>query len=302
MPGKNGYEVAAFVKQHAAAGAHSGRAADRRVRAGRRGPARAVGCDGVLAKPFEPQLVIGRVRELLARGSARAASGARRRRQPAAAAAPANRAADQLDDYFDRLDAAFAKLERVGPDSSDPDACGDAGTGRGAEAESDRSCPNIGKGVLGHVERAHRRSGFDRLRIHRRQFEPSRRGGRRPRRPLSPVEPADVTNPVGRPVSHVMPATEAFARVAGMPSKAQRATVVRAARRAGAPETCRRPADDVIDAVVAKVDRPDGRRADASRRARRCRTPRPRGDRPDQAMPGRGACAGVADPRRRLET
>src|SRR5260370_19968152 len=36
--------------------------------------AAATGCDGVLAKPFEPQLVIGRVKELLARPRHAAAS------------------------------------------------------------------------------------------------------------------------------------------------------------------------------------------------------------------------------------
>ena len=40
MPGKNGYEVAQYVKQIAEARAHSGRAADRRVRAGRSGARR----------------------------------------------------------------------------------------------------------------------------------------------------------------------------------------------------------------------------------------------------------------------
>ena len=40
MPGANGYEVAQYVKQIAAARAHSGRPADRRVRAGRPGAGR----------------------------------------------------------------------------------------------------------------------------------------------------------------------------------------------------------------------------------------------------------------------
>ena len=65
MPGKNGYEVAKYVKQSpklshipvvlltgAFEPVDQARAAE-------------VGCDGVLAKPFEPQLVIGRVKELL---------------------------------------------------------------------------------------------------------------------------------------------------------------------------------------------------------------------------------------------
>jgi CheY-like chemotaxis protein len=67
MPGRNGYEVAQYIRQtpHLAhipvvllTGAFEpvdqARAAE-------------AGCDGVLAKPFEPQLVISRVKELLAR-------------------------------------------------------------------------------------------------------------------------------------------------------------------------------------------------------------------------------------------
>src|SRR5437763_9862647 len=69
MPGKNGYEVAQYVKRspHLAhipvvllTGAFEpvdqARAAE-------------AGCDGILAKPFEPQLVITRVKELLGRGA-----------------------------------------------------------------------------------------------------------------------------------------------------------------------------------------------------------------------------------------
>ena len=42
-----------------------------RVRADRPGEGGRAGCDGVLAKPFEPQLVISRVKELLARAARR---------------------------------------------------------------------------------------------------------------------------------------------------------------------------------------------------------------------------------------
>src|SRR5580692_2346811 len=67
MPGKNGYEVAQFIKQTPAL-AHIPvvllTGAFEPVDQAR---ATAAGCDGVLAKPFEPQLVIGRVKELLAR-------------------------------------------------------------------------------------------------------------------------------------------------------------------------------------------------------------------------------------------
>src|SRR5256885_14870986 len=71
MPGRDGYEVAAYVK-------HTPRLAHIPVvlLTGAFEPvdqprANAAGCDGVLAKPFEPQLVIGRVKELLAKAPPR---------------------------------------------------------------------------------------------------------------------------------------------------------------------------------------------------------------------------------------
>src|SRR6478609_7125653 len=66
MPERNGYEVAAFIKGTPAL-AHIPvvllTGAFEPVDEGR---ARSVGCDGVLVKPFEPQLVITRVKDLLA--------------------------------------------------------------------------------------------------------------------------------------------------------------------------------------------------------------------------------------------
>ncbi len=91
---------------------------------------RAAGCDGVLAKPFEPQLLIARVRELLAgsqrkaappavlpaptpRVASQAASASDHQAGPPAAPGPLQgdrpeATAVSLDDYFDQLDAAFA--------------------------------------------------------------------------------------------------------------------------------------------------------------------------------------------------
>jgi len=125
MPGKNGYEVAQYIRQspklsHIPVVLLTG--AFEPVDQARASEA---GCDGVLAKPFEPQMVIGRVKELLAKG--RGAGGplevAAPAAQPAAApepaaapwgspfgdqlSAPAGAPAPPLDDYFDRLDAAF---------------------------------------------------------------------------------------------------------------------------------------------------------------------------------------------------
>ena len=129
MPGKNGYEVAEYIK-------HSPRLAHIPVvlLTGAFEPvdqakADAAGCDGVLAKPFEPQLVIGRVKELLARPVRPPASPHANVAPPApvagawakslvdpllAAGKPAAGAA-KLDEYFDRLDAAFAGLSTGSP-------------------------------------------------------------------------------------------------------------------------------------------------------------------------------------------
>jgi CheY-like chemotaxis protein len=126
MPERDGYEVAAFIKGNKdlsqipvllLTGAFEPIDEER---------ARSVGCDGVLVKPFEPQMVISRVKDLL---SGRRPAGLWATAQPAQAAlrqsiqpvadadaragAAATPAAPggSLEDYFDRLDAAFASLE-----------------------------------------------------------------------------------------------------------------------------------------------------------------------------------------------
>ena len=150
MPGKNGYEVAQHIREsprlsHIPVLLLTG--AFEPVDQAR---ADAAGCNGVLAKPFEPQLVIGRVKELLARsrrgpeasspaspveaGDTEAAAsslpplraaGAEEswasflEEAPAAAPLPGapaeeipfgNMPPKDLNAYFDRLDAAFSKL------------------------------------------------------------------------------------------------------------------------------------------------------------------------------------------------
>jgi CheY-like chemotaxis protein len=80
----------------------------------------AVGCDGVLAKPFEPQLVIARVKELLERGGQGAAAPALAKSAesllPPAKNPPASKSdVAQLDSYFDQLDAAFQTLDISAP-------------------------------------------------------------------------------------------------------------------------------------------------------------------------------------------
>ncbi len=124
MPERDGYEVAAFIKgsptlSHVPVILLTG--AFEPIDETR---ARAVGCDGVLVKPFEPQMVISRVKDLLAGkrpaglwGSGPAAQGPVRAAAPVpdlrAPASPAG--ADPLEAYFDRLDAAFSSFGSGAP-------------------------------------------------------------------------------------------------------------------------------------------------------------------------------------------
>lgn len=136
MPERDGYEVAAFVKKDPAlahipvlllTGAFEPIDEHR---------ARAVGCDGVLVKPFEPQMVINRVKDLLAgrRPNAPAAGNP----QDAAAvpsdtgAEPQQAGGDSLEDYFDRLDAAFATLGADGAPVASRQVSGPAASATGA--------------------------------------------------------------------------------------------------------------------------------------------------------------------------
>ena len=129
MPERDGYEVAAFIKSNAEL-AHIPvlllTGAFEPVDEAR---ARAVGCDGVLVKPFEPQMVINRVRDLLG-GRRPAGLWAPNNPSPsapqpagrpegghAAAQAPAA-SGGSLEDYFDRLDAAFASMDGQVPAAS----------------------------------------------------------------------------------------------------------------------------------------------------------------------------------------
>jgi CheY-like chemotaxis protein len=128
MPKRSGYDVAAFVK-----GDPSLAHIPVLLLAGAFEPvdqARAdqVRCDGVLVKPFEPQQVIARVRELVkAAGGGQGVVRTDGRELAAAprvidsrpiveipdardATPPGADGGDSLDDYFDRLDAAFASL------------------------------------------------------------------------------------------------------------------------------------------------------------------------------------------------
>jgi CheY-like chemotaxis protein len=109
MPGRNGYEVAAYMQRtprlaHIPVLLLTGgfEPIDQRL-------ATEVRCAGVLAKPFEPQAVVERVKELLTSGRGAAPSFAPSAMAPAPKTeAPASAA--EVGEYFDRLDAAFSKL------------------------------------------------------------------------------------------------------------------------------------------------------------------------------------------------
>jgi CheY-like chemotaxis protein len=93
-----------------------------------------VGCDGVLVKPFEPQVVIGRVKELLARprGAATTSMAVTAPSAPQASwtfpevPAPTTKAGDapassaSAGEFFDQLDAALAALPGTRADAPDP--------------------------------------------------------------------------------------------------------------------------------------------------------------------------------------
>ena len=147
MPKRDGYEVASYVKSHPKLAHIPVLLLTGAFEPVDQARATAAGCDGVLAKPFEPLLVISRVKELL---GARAAAASR-----ALIPIPTSQMADQatiggharpeamtksvpstavtelpadlsidvmrpavkatgpkasLDDYFDQLDAAFSKI------------------------------------------------------------------------------------------------------------------------------------------------------------------------------------------------
>jgi len=124
MPERDGYEVAEFIKgnpQLASIPVLLLTGAFEPIDETR---ARAVGCDGVLVKPFEPQMVINRVKDLLAGRRSGGLWGSKTSPSPETPPPPATDAKAQpassdsnaaasasLEDYFDRLDAAFASVE-----------------------------------------------------------------------------------------------------------------------------------------------------------------------------------------------
>ncbi len=117
MPERNGYEVAAFIKGNPATSHIPVVLLTGAFEPVDEARARAVGCDGVLVKPFEPQIVISRVKDLLAGRHPSGMWGAGPVAQGPVRQAPASDfgsragapgAADPLEAYFDHLDASFA--------------------------------------------------------------------------------------------------------------------------------------------------------------------------------------------------
>ena len=123
MPKRSGYDVSAFVKgrpdlSHIPVLLLAG--AFEPVDDAR---AQQVKCDGVLVKPFEPQQVVARVRELVDGGKEKAMpafapepaapppSQFSAPAERAAAAEPSRKTESKLDDYFQGLDAALAVLD-----------------------------------------------------------------------------------------------------------------------------------------------------------------------------------------------
>ena len=128
MPERDGYEVAAFIKGNPELAGIPVLLLTGAFEPIDETRARAVGCDGVLVKPFEPQMVINRVKDLLAGrrpgglwGKTTTASPPSREAAPAPPATDTNAQPEaatssgstsaSLEDYFDRLDAAFASVE-----------------------------------------------------------------------------------------------------------------------------------------------------------------------------------------------
>jgi CheY-like chemotaxis protein len=108
MPERDGYEVSAFVKKtpefaHIPVLLLTG--AFEPIDEAR---ARAAGCDGVLVKPFEPQLVIHRVKELINGSRSANVPAGLLTAAPEPAGPPKVKPAGSVDAYFDRLDAAFS--------------------------------------------------------------------------------------------------------------------------------------------------------------------------------------------------
>jgi CheY-like chemotaxis protein len=136
MPERDGYEVAAFIKGDPQLSRIPVLLLTGALEPLDETRARAARCDGVLLKPFEPQVVISRVRELLAGHrltpgmpqprSQQAEPPAEGKPTPPPFDSASKKREDALDDYFDRLDAAFASAAGRARTAPTPPAAGQA--------------------------------------------------------------------------------------------------------------------------------------------------------------------------------
>ena len=146
MPGKDGYDVALHVRRTPALAHIPVVLLIGALQPLDEARARESGCVGVLVKPFEPHLVIAKVRELLARADgtpeteSAGAPGTTPEPAEAGPAEPAAPASVSVDDYFARLDAAFATIEPA-PESPDPGSAVQAAAAR-AEAPGEEPRPD----------------------------------------------------------------------------------------------------------------------------------------------------------------
>ncbi len=131
MPGRDGYEVAAHVHKTPALAGIPVILLTGALQPVDEVRAREAGCAGVLVKPFEPHMVISRVRELLdRRGGSSPAASSHQAVPDSTAGTPADAIlnappsehakASSPDDYFARLDAAFATLDAPPAKAKEP--------------------------------------------------------------------------------------------------------------------------------------------------------------------------------------
>jgi CheY-like chemotaxis protein len=108
MPGKDGYEVARYLKRSPRLSRIPVVLLTGAFEPVDRARADAAGCDGVLAKPFEPKQVVATVRELLNRPAETKLTSVEA--APSVAPVSSQASSETADEYLDQLQAAIADL------------------------------------------------------------------------------------------------------------------------------------------------------------------------------------------------
>jgi CheY-like chemotaxis protein len=247
MPERDGYEVAEFVKRNPQlanipvlllTGAFEPIDETR---------ARAVGCDGVLVKPFEPQMVINRVKDLLAGRRSGGLWGAKpapaapdltpapvEKESHSQTAAPAGgpAASASLEEYFDRLDAAFASVEAATEARSaasaipPPASTAPAPVGQPAAGLSTNDLPGWDPDLTGDPQRPAAVA-----------LAPAAAPAHAPVQRLSPIPFVSQPAPSGAPESASTPPTQVRERPQSAPSPVSPAPTVVATPRPSADES-----------------------------------------------------------------